>query len=150
MSADRNLPILIVAVAFASSLVGCASVENGRSLPRARPIADGQFWVFDPSHSNQVILPQSPRVVYASVSVRCVMMCTPCLQVPVPALVQLRQVLAVMSNRRHVVTVAATERRYHVRAMSEPAEVLPAAEAAVSKQTDECDSLRYTSAWPQL
>jgi len=45
--------------------VAAAGAAYGTSLPRARPIADGQFWVFDPADSNQVILPQPPPVVKA-------------------------------------------------------------------------------------
>ena len=41
------------------SCFGCATAERS-SLPRARPIADGQFWVFDLANPGQIILPQPP------------------------------------------------------------------------------------------
>lgn len=40
-------------------LSGCASLESVSRPPRATPIANGRFWVVEPSNANQVVLPQT-------------------------------------------------------------------------------------------
>ena len=56
----RRLSCLGLSALFAFLLVGCATAEQSTSLPRARPIADGQFWVIDGISPGQTILPQPP------------------------------------------------------------------------------------------
>lgn len=54
--------ILRATLCLSLLLGSCISSDGETEIPKARPIEDGQFWVFDRTGSEQVILPQPSAV----------------------------------------------------------------------------------------